>query len=133
MSANVDQLLGWKAPSQGAGGEAKAQARCECITECGDDERVLKGLVKPCALNAKAHALRVTVANLTATLGGVAESMNALRKVTETLVSVCERMEAEVPNDDRPTDSEYLAALAAAKEVLSSGLPAKSIEGAAHA
>jgi hypothetical protein len=125
--------LGWIAPHGGAGGATKKEATCECIRECGDDERVMKDLVKPCALNAKTHALRVTVANLTATLAGAATAGEALRVAAQTLVDVCDRIEPEVPHADRATDDELTAAVAGVKEALSSGLPAKSIEGAAHA
>ena len=125
----ADISLGWIAPHGGGGGAAKKEAKCECINECGDDERVLKGLVKPCAFAAKTHALRVTLANLTATLAGTAATMTKLGEATQTLVDVCERMEAEVPTDRRPTDAEYVSALAAVKAVLSSGLTAKGIEG----
>ena len=129
----ADISLGWIAPRGGAGGAAKRDARCECVNECGDDERVLKGLVKPCAFaaktRAKTHALRITLATLTATLAGTAGAGEALRVAAQTLVDVCDRMEPEVTHADRATDDELTAAVARVKAVLSSGLAAKGIEG----
>lgn len=125
--------LNWTAPKRGAGG-AEAAKRCECTTACGDDERVLKGLVTPCALHAKAQALRVTLANTTATLQGLHTYTEALSIAAQHMVDVLNRMEPEVPEAERASDEDWIAGKARLIEALAgpqaSGLAAKGKEGA---
>lgn len=114
--------LNWTAPKRGVGAAQAATAaaakRCECTTACGDDERVIKGLVTPCALHAKAQALRVTLANTTATLQGLREHTAELAAATLRLVALLDRMEPDAPETERATDADWIAAKDAAKAVL---------------
>lgn len=40
--------------------EFVAITSCDCLTDCGDDERIRKGTVKPCAQYRKAHNIMDT-------------------------------------------------------------------------
>lgn len=127
----MNARLNWIAPARGVGG-AQEPKRCECTTACGDDARVLKGLAAPCALHAKAHAVRITLANTTAALEGLRTYTEALCTAAQHLVNVLDRMEPEVEDADRATDEEWIAAKAATQAALAglqaSGLPAKGKE-----
>ncbi|MCZ8076029.1 MAG: hypothetical protein O9341_18070 [Paucibacter sp.] len=132
----MNARLNWIAPARGAGvPKAAAAKRCECTTACGDDERVIKGLVPACALHAKAQALRVTLANTTATLEGLRTSTEALHAAAQHMVGVLDRMEPDVPEAERATDEDWIAGKARLVQALAghqaSGLPAKGKEGAA--
>lgn len=84
-----------------------ASCKCQCASRCGDDPEVTAGRVLGCVT----HRMRRNPDHLGALVERLSEQ---LRK----LVDLLDRMEPEVPFENRATDEEWDAIKADAKRVL---------------
>lgn len=103
---------------------------CECTARCGDDPRLAKGKALPC--NERMRERQQTLAlmrtnDLLMALGHASdvlaalEDLQQLRRATQALVALMDRMEPDVPEAERGTDEEWIATKAAAVAALQGG------------
>ena len=80
---------------------------CQCTSYCGDDEEVKAGRVLGCTTYRARHKP-----------ADLAAQVRRLRGNLQALVELMDRMEPDVPEDERASDDEWIAIKAVAVQTL---------------